>query len=779
MGRLRSDWLAWVFAGSSLCFINGCGGSKPPGPSPFPAKITVAPSPSTSLQLGTTTIFTATAQNAAGTNISTTFTFQSSDTSILNIAPNGVGCAGRWDAAFTTCTAQGTGVVQVTASALGAVSAPTLVFVHPPIDNIQIDEVPPVNPPPPCPGQQTIPQACAVAFTPMSGCMSSNQVTTLEAKAFSNGVDITASVGPLVWSETSPSVAKVTPVTSTSDNTPTNQATVTPGAPGFTPVFASVSGISSQPFYAETCPVQCVALELGRLGSGQTSFAVNKGSAQIAVATAVDVQGCVVPKPPLTWSSSQPASVTAGSSASGCPAGTTCSVATPQPGAGSVTASCTPPTCNIGFPQSVVGLPQSGLVQPVPVYPVTPISGLVNGATSAANVLATSLDCASDHTCGVALFNISTSTNLAKNPNEFPTAPNSLLFDLTGERAFMGGDFGAQAIATGSLGTSNNAFTALGTVTGKVLAVSSNGSVAVFSDTLHSPNQVYVVNASGASSSTTALNISGATVAAFSPDGLKAFIIGCKAAGAGQCPNGGDTVYVYSSLQALQIIPLAAAAATGIGFSSNGAFAFVTGGAGFPAVGAYNVCNNSLALTIPMTGATAVPNFLKTLPDGVHLIGLDSTGLDFITTAASAAPQSPCPQIISASSRHIDLGQGTFNPVAFFVSPDGTLAYVVASDRSVVLVYDFSTGAVSGVPLAGNATPGDPANPRLHVADMTVDGTLIYVAGSDGMLHELSTISLTDVLQISFPDLNINANPFCTLNPTAGACKLDFVAVKP
>src|SRR5207248_2998530 len=124
----------------------------------------------------------------------------------------------------------------------------------------------------------------------------------------------------------------------------------------------------------------------------------------------------------------------------------------------------------------------------------------------------------------------------------------------------------------------NNAFTTLGTVTGKVLGVSNNGSAAVFADTLHSPNQVYVVTTAGPSSSTTALKISGASAAAFSPDGLKAFIIGCKTAGAGQCPNGGDTLYVYSSVQALQTIPLVAASATGVDFSSNGAFAFVTGG---------------------------------------------------------------------------------------------------------------------------------------------------------------------------------------------------------
>jgi len=99
----------------------------------------------------------------------------------------------------------------------------------------------------------------------------------------------------------------------------------------------------------------------------------------------------------------------------------------------------------------------------------------------------------------------------------------------------------------------------------------------------------------------------------------------------------------------------------------------------------------------------------------------------------------------------------------------------VASDRSDILVYNFNTGSVSGIPLAGNATPGDPANPMRTVADMTVDGTLIYVAGSDGTLHEVSTNPAVDLLQISFPNLPNFSNPFCSI----GNCRLNMVAVKP
>ena len=59
----------------------------------------------------------------------------------------------------------------------------------------------------------------------------------------------------------------------------------------------------------------------------------------------------------------------------------------------------------------------------------------------------------------------------------------------------MGSDYGAVLINPANFGTSNSPFTGLGTITGKVLASSNNGSTAVFSDTIHTPNQVYIVNA--------------------------------------------------------------------------------------------------------------------------------------------------------------------------------------------------------------------------------------------------------------------------------------------
>jgi WD40 repeat protein len=781
--------------------------------------------------VGSVLQFIAGAQNNGGTSVTPTFTFAispSSPAGILDVAPNGAACAGSWNGPlFTICTPAGAGVVQVTASALGATSPPTFVFVHPAIANIQISVVPPVNSPPPaCPTQTALPAACDIPFNvnnctikvnsqgvsyPSCACLSQNQAETLQATAYdSQGTDITASVGPFVFSEVNSTVVHTTPIVNPSYNVATNQVTVAPDTPGQTQLIASAGGVFSQPYNFETCPIQCITLDVSPNGqfTNQTSFVTNKGTSETITATAVDIQGCMVPKPPLTWTSTQPAAISPGNAA-GCAAGTTCALSTPQAGAAAITATCTPPTCNIGFPLNPAGLLPPYV--PQPVYPVTAISGLVtaaattsSGATVATSVLATSQDCYSNPLCGVGLYDIATNKNVAVSPTTLPSAPNSLMFDPAGDKAYMGSEFGAVVINPANIGSSTTSpftplpapATPLGLVTGKVIAVSSNGSLAIFSDTVSTPNQIYVVDTAG-SSVTTQLNINGAIAAAFSPDGLKAFILG----------NGGNTLYIYSPLQALQPPISLLAPANAIVFSSSGAFALLSGGSAPGTLATFNTCDNSLVNlplpTPPATGLPGPPTFLKMVPAGnVSLgaaivpiplepigldffFGVDSTGIDIIATNSSQPPftalchqtvtyaHTPPPPIGPATPIffdpiHIDLQQGTFHPINFFLSPDATKFYIVTSDLGV-LVFSFSSGAASAIPLSGNAAP--------LAADMTVDGTLVYVAATDGMLHILDTTTASEPeLPIVFPPLTNSANSFCFSSIN---CSLDLVTVKP
>lgn len=845
MGRFRSGGVFWAVAILSFSSFSACGGGGKPGPPLFAGKVLLSPSGNTSLVLGGTLTFLSTVQTASGTTLNTPVTYSSSDTSILNIASNGVACAGHWDQTFSTCSPGATGVVQITATALGSASIPTYVFVHPPIDSITVtgillDGVPVQEP-----------------------CLSQSQSMTLEAHAFSRGVDVTSSVGPFTWSQSNPTVATLTPMVNTTYTFPTNRVTATAAVPGLTQIYASASGVTStsfqQPSYNQTiagstvaspvldffstCPVQNIALELGAVGSRQTSFSVTKASgvgSQTAIATITDVMGnstlanntgsIVLNKIPLTWLSSQPGVISIPSACT-----ESCQLTLNSPGAASISAACSPPTCNVGFPTVPQSLssptqitdcntffqaqyPQFGGCQeliPVPVYssdvfinaPSAPVqlspsgalSGVVSGTAAPVAILAASTGCAHEPpaSCTSAVYYLSSSKASVGNENPTPTSPNSLLFDLAGDKIIMGSDFGAQIIVPGNFGSSSSAYTSLGAITGKALAISNTGTISLFSDTLHTPNQVYAVNTGTLGSvSDRALNISNATVAAFSPDSLKAYIVGGST---------GTSLYAYSSLQALKgPFPLAGSGKA-IAFAPNGAFAFVAeanAGAGANLT-AYATCNNQVATDVNSLPATialpADPILMRVLPnlhidgsdsqghpipDGIHVLVLDATGFDIITSSISPPPAgSLCPQQLTfrdytlqqpAAIQRIELGQGTLNPVNFFASPDGTLLYIVNANSSSIVIYSFISGSViGGIELAGGVTPLS--------ADISVDGTTIAVAASDGMLHQVSTaIGGSDLVQLSFPNLPNFFNGFCSAIPASGTpCILNSVLVRP
>jgi hypothetical protein len=271
---------------------------------------------------------------------------------------------------------------------------------------------------------------------------------------------------------------------------------------------------------------------------------------------------------------------------------------------------------------------------------------------------------------------------------------------------------------------------------------------------------------------------------------LKAYILG----------NGGNTLYVYSILQAPLTIPLSAPA-TSIAFSSTGAFAFIAGGSSTSNIDVLNTCNNS-PVSLALTGLPTTPTLLKMVPavsapmgnatvpllnqsDLANLdvfVGLDNTGIDVIatTTTTPLVPPPPalCPQqqialaqTVATSTAfapvHINLQRGTFHPLNFFVAPGGAAVYIVTSDQGV-LIYNFVTSSVSAIPLSGGAAP--------VAADITADGQFLYVAGTDGILHELDTNTATDVMEVPFYQLPNSSNNFCY---NSYSCNLNMVAIKP
>ena len=836
MGRFRSSSVRVAVAILSLWCIVGCGSGSKAGPALYPGKVILTPASISSISLGATVGFTASVQTTSGTNLNVPVTYASSDTSILTLSPNGVACAGHWDNGFTTCIPAGTGPVTVTASALGASSEPTWVFVHSTIDNVTVngillDGVPVKEP-----------------------CLSQTQSMTLEAHAFSQGIDVTSSVGPFTWTASNPSVVGLVPLVNSAYSFATNQVTATALNPGMTKIYATASGVTSTTFqqpqyqatvngttetspvldFFETCPIENISLEMRAAGSGQTSFTATKGSSTGAtvVATLTDVMGntslpnttggIILSKIPLTWTSSQPGVVSPGT---GCT--NSCSLSLTSPGSATITASCSPPSCNVGFPLIPASLssatqiaactkffqaesPQNFSCQeliPVPVYaspfflippateiPLNPptgaVSGIISGTAAAASILAGSTGCANviPTTCSTAVYYLSTAKASPGSENPLPDPPNSLLFDLAGDKIYAGSNFGAEIINPANFGTSNSAYTGLGTVTGKVLATSNSGTYAVYSDTIHTPNQVYVVNSTNASSlSASALTIPSGAVAAFSPDTLKALIAG---------GNNASSLWIYSQVQALQGPITLPGPANSIAFAPSGAFAYVATASTSTSsaeLTAFASCNNQVAGTLPLPASPVLMQLLpnshidgkdsygNSIPDGIHLLILDSTGFDIVTSTISApAAGTLCPQGLNFISddplrkvQRIELGQGTLQPVNFFASGDGTQLYIVDSGTSSILVYNFITGSVvGGIELQNNATPVSAA--------MSVDGGFIIVAGSDGYLHEVSTaLGGNDLVLISFPDLPNQMNAFCDFAPASGPCTFNTVLVKP
>src|SRR5438093_1434789 len=203
-----------------IAALSGCSSSsRTPTEFPVPASIIRSPSHAVSIDVGAMQSFTATPQNNNKQTITTPVSFQSSNTAVLTIAANGLGCAGTWDSlsAPQVCTPGQVGVAQVTATAKGVSSPPTTVYVHQHIDNIVVN---PVNP-------------------PSTTCFSKDTVVDYEARAFSRSTDITSSVGTFTWQVLNSSVVALNP---TPSGLPTGQGQFTAHTPGTTSVFASASG---------------------------------------------------------------------------------------------------------------------------------------------------------------------------------------------------------------------------------------------------------------------------------------------------------------------------------------------------------------------------------------------------------------------------------------------------------------------------------------------------------------------------------------------------------
>src|ERR1700674_551348 len=706
----------------------GCGSNSAVNTTNFavPASIAITPTPNLSMETGTNQSFTVSVLTSTSTAITEPVSFQSSNTAVVTVAASGLACAGSWDSLSNPqiCTPGPVGVAQITATAQGVSSPPTTVNVHQHIDKLVVTEIPPPPPNPP----------------PPAACSSVGQARYFAAKAYSRGADITSTVGIFNWQTQFSNVATLS---TTAVGLLPGQIQATAAVPGLTSIFATIGNANSVPVYFTTCPVQSITLTV----TSATS------TSKTIMPTVLDTLGTMITAP-LTWSSSEPASVSVTSSggASASTAG----------GSATIIASCTPPTCNTGFYPSV------------PIYPENVVTMIVpsTGSPASATVYVSSTSCGTTDVCFSTTVPITAPANTLGSFLTLPATPNSLVFNRLGSKAYLGtnsGLFGSVGLAV--LDATANSVGQIANLPGKVLAVSPDGTKVIVSDTAPAdgPNQVFVLDTTTNAGS--AFQITEATAADFSPDSLKAFILA------------GSTLYVYSKFDALQTIPLAAPA-NDVSFLSEGAFAYVAGGAPL-ATTVWSTChsstiNNTPVDIIPMP---AVPSFIRTLPgpgqlvlgdtaSTFHLLAVNPPNIDIISANAPLLnPWTGCtPAVIDNNPlpTSFNLGQGNFVPKQLILSQDGLTAYVITSNLSSILVFNIAGQTSTAITLTGNAIPLS--------ATLTPDGSLLYVGASDQTVHVVNTASGSDIQQISFPQ-SLCRNSIG--QPAPVTCLPDLIAVKP
>ena len=759
MGRLASG-VAGILIACGAGLLVGCSHNQAVTTTtngPVPAIITLSPNPTLSLEVGTTVTFTATPESSSATAVTTTVSYQSTNPSVLTVSTSGLACAGTWDSLSspTVCTPGPVGVAEVMATAEGVSSPATTVYVHQHIDSIVVTPVPGQTPPQLGPGP----------------CLSKGQSLEYQATALSRGSDITPTVGTFQWQAVNSAVVSLATVaiaTSAGGLQP-GQTLATANIPGTTTIFANVNNAASAPFTFTTCAVQSITLAVD--GAASNSVTLAPSGTLTITATVIDTNHNSITGTFLTWCSTNPSSVSVGGA--NCATGTTTSFpATAQTAGGgaSIIASCTPPTCNIGFVPALPIYPSYPYIPSQPPAPVPTLQPLWvqvsisnNGGTTSStstSTWVTSTGCGTLQGCVSEIAEItSTSPSTSSSStgagvaltSTLPATPNSLVFDLKGARAFLGtdrGELGTKGVMV--LNPAGGTTILYPSAVGKVLAVSPDGTVAVLSDTVDTPNQAYIFTCTGAGSgtcgSTTSvpLNISGATAAAFSSDGLKAFILA----------NNGNasTLYIYSSLDALETVPLSSTApATDIAFQAEGGFAYIAGGAA-SAVSTLAVCSDLAAPAVTTTPTAGTPLLIRPLPNG-NMLALDPPGFDLLvpTVAVSSngcsVPRPPYAPggidlSVSNTASFLNLGLGNFVPTQLIVSNDGSAAYLLANNAGSVLVSNLTQRTTSAIQLTGNVLPVQAA--------LDPAGSNLYVAASDGLVHILDTLTENDIQQISF-----------------------------
>jgi len=806
MQRCGSGFLL-ILAITFVVTFTGCLGKSTSNPGAGGVtSVTLSPSSRLSMDIGGTQVFGASAKDALGHTVvgaDIQFIVESGTTNgaaPLSIISNGSACAGTWDPTGTMCTPGTPGIAYVRAVSNGYSSPQTIVYVHQHIDSIQISSYIPPGPPP----QQY-------------DCFSQGQTWNYQAFAYSDiggqNVDITSSVGPMNWSSSNTGVVTFATNATVSSLQP-NQVQTTAKAPGITQIFAFVSGpngavSSSSPSLYTTCLIQSIHLQIGGQSQAGNSITLNNGGGVSITASAVDTlyhhalgDNAALASPPLTWSTSNPEVIAFNNTTN--TNGINSASARSNLGGATITASCTPPTCNIGvFPALPVYASDGVLPNGSMGYSAISVDVTSTSKPPTYTAWVATTGCQDAPGCSSAMFAVTPGATPIGAIVNLPRTPNSMMFNhQSSARVYLGTDQGLMYVdvtaANPTVAEVSNLSTPCNvTLCGQVLTISNDGKLVVVSDTVSTPSQVYIYNAGGASAPVDLiLSNSGetATAAAFSPDQLKLFIL----------TNLGN-MYIYSTVDVLTSVSTAIPGPA-VKFSGDGSFAYV---AGIPAPGTsisgFATCNPQLPQgNLGFVTTPGAPIQIFPSPDDQHVIAIDPPNIDIFTATDTQNDlmdgQFVCnaPTVtFSNTVQSFNLGQGNFIPIYSQLVNDGAEVILVAQNIPAVLLFNVSNGTTTSVPFIGNSNPLS--------ASASTDGSQVYVAACDqytgtppkqvcaaGSVHIVNTCAALacnvpptlgqgDFQQVPFVNVNEANNPNMCNSQGTGAplCLPDLVAIRP
>ncbi len=562
----------------------------------------------------------------------------------------------------------------------------------------------------------------APAYTGTS-CLSQRTSAQLTARAYQNGTvnpsdNLTCRIGHLQYSAQNSSVLTID-----------QNGVATAAQPGSTIITASIatSGSGGAAGFFSTCPPASIALAIP--GTTATSQNVNVNTSQPLTATVVDTNNVVLTGINLTYVSTTPTTIPAGSG----------TVTPAFPGSATITAECLPPACN-SAPISQAGVFGNGK---------TVTSNGIQITSPGTN--ATVLYIAS--TQSQYLLPVDFSTNQQGTLVKLPYVPNSMVLANDGGTLFLGSTTAMMSVSATNFQVTNTSLGAAGTV----LSISPNSQTLVVTDPVR--KTVSLVTATGSTETTTG---GVGTSAQWSPDSSTVYITAQN-----------NQLLVHSDYNGWYTIPTSVQ--------------YVDVATTIPSVGAFFATNTNITearsycpvttvtpgtppvatnIYDPVANDTAVQNdHLAATNDGNHILGATVSGGATLNDIAVTIPSSalrcstaPTPVTFGTTfTQHPLVGAAATAITGVVPASNSALAFVTYTGTGGILPeYIPGTGAVVPVVLSGGATA-----PVAGV--FSTDNTTFFTGTSgDNQVHLISVTGTTaadqptKVIAPKLPDGNGN-----------------------